>query len=198
LPWQLCQAFQLTKTRLIFFSTHYLNKDPKGERSLYASTKAQMENLLREYHNAQVFRVGSLYGPHFPMKTLPGKIVQRYLSDMPVTRAINLVTPTSTDWLAEQLVACKPWTKEPNQKPFSIGPAGFCSVGQWISEIIKDLSVFTGSITEDPSGFFDDTYPIESHAEIGFGTHWDEVWSGYGPAVVAAAYRALTVKVESK
>lgn len=183
LPTQICRTFEDTNKKLVFFSTHYLNDDANGLRSHYAWTKREMERSLERYQNAYCFRVGSLYGKWRPLHTLPGKIAYRYIHGLEVKRAINVITPTPTAWLAEVLIASRFWRKPRTTMPITVGPGGYCSVDQWISEIFLELGELLDLKKNPPvlgPTFMDPDYPILSDARVSFNTvWWDDLWHSY-------------------
>lgn len=196
LPSQLCLRFEGTNKQLVFFSTHYLNDESNALRSHYAWTKREMENLLEKNKNAHCFRVGSLYGKHRPLHTLPGKIAQRYIHGQEIRRAINVITPTPTAWLAEVLVASRFWRKPRTAMPISVGPGGYCSVGQWIEEIFLELAEHL-SLNKNPpimgGTFVDADYPILSDAKVNFNTvWWDDLWNDHKIGLMESVLRELS------
>jgi len=121
------------KTTLHFFSTNYVFKK---HLSLYAQTKAAMEDLVHTANrpNTFVYRVESLYGTHCPEKTFPGKFLARNPKPCTVTLPANLVAPTPTAWLAEVLLLPK---SDPH--PFhNVAPYGGVPVSEWAKAVVDD------------------------------------------------------------
>lgn len=147
--------------RLVFFSTHYLGQDPHGSCSFYAKTKSILEDVVQGHENSICYRVGSLYGKHFPERTFPGKLL---MNPEPVDLPDNLVTPTPTDWLASHLMTletqrqCGLWT---------VGPAGRTTVHGW-GQRITPLARARGR---------DYRYPHDSSGTtMGFYEGWEKLW----------------------
>lgn len=106
--------------KLGLFSTDYVadEKNPSNPfyinpapRSLYAYTKAWMEQVVRGSRrgNTTIFRVGSLYGNHIPEKTFPGKLKVNFPTPCLVELPINMVCPTPTHWIAEVIAERMIW-----------------------------------------------------------------------------------------
>lgn len=103
-------------------------------RSLYAVTKLSLELMMSALRrpNTTTFRVGSLYGTHFPDRCFPGKITSRYPSPCRVELPNNMVCPTPTRWAAETIVKnlgkCfdgRKWMAH------NVAPSGRVSVADW-------------------------------------------------------------------
>lgn len=101
------------------FSTDYIadendmtnpNKMTSKPKSIYALTKMAMESCVKimARPNVSVFRVSSLYGVHFPLKTFPGKLLERYPNPCEVALPQNVISPTSTEWIAEAIIGSLP------------------------------------------------------------------------------------------
>jgi len=107
------------ETKIGLFSTDYIadeheqddpNKITKKPGSIYALTKACMEQSVKmiDRPNVSVFRVSTLYGVHYPLKTFPGKLLSKYNTPGVVKLPQNHVTPTSTKWIAETIIGSTP------------------------------------------------------------------------------------------
>lgn len=170
--------------KLILFSTAYLNRDPEGVFSDYSMSKSFMERAMAQRENVRCLRVGSLYGVHRPLRTFPGKILELESKGLLRKSAQNVVTPTPTEWLADELVETKVWESFDSVKSGSnIAPMGCCPISEWIEMICPGKSL--------PS-FRDDSYPLASSASVVTGPHWRLLWGVNGPKVVEAARAALT------
>jgi dTDP-4-dehydrorhamnose reductase len=166
------------ETRLVFFSTHYLNEDPKGDLSRYAMTKRMLEDLAQSAPNAVVYRVGSLYAEHRPERTFPGKLIPKLLQGERVLLPENRVAPTSTSWLAQKLMETELRPERLKGKNFIIGPSGSTSVREWGARIALQT---LGSDDLIGSRGFDVSYPKDSM--IGFMNEcedWTEIWRKSG------------------
>lgn len=185
LPWQLMHAFRGKKTKLVLFSTHYLNQDPYGLCSEYARTKQIMEEVCADRH-VVIVRVGSLYGMHRPENTLPGKIVRRALAGEPISGVLNTVSPTPTAWLAKSLVEDRAWDLPTGI--YTAGPGDGCRVSDWVRVILRTFGAVEGHVPPSlpPSGE-DMAYPIYSVNEDHRGPSWRDLWDAYGLATVTAA-----------
>lgn len=75
-------------------------------RSGYANLKRTMEDVVigARPDDARVVRVGSLYGRSYPHKTLAGRLRARYPNPCELALPANLITPTSTDWIAQHCI----------------------------------------------------------------------------------------------
>lgn len=106
-------------TKIGLFSSDYVaedghmddaNKITTKPRSIYALSKMTMELavkiLPRPY--VSVFRVCSLYGNHYPLRTFPGKLIKRYKDPCEVFLPQNFITPTATSWIAETIISSLP------------------------------------------------------------------------------------------
>lgn len=172
-------------TKLILFSTHYLNMDKKGERSFYAKAKRMMEEQLACEKNVRVYRVGSLYGVHKPLATLPGKVISRLESGQEIFGALNDVTPTPTRWLAQWLVsALLEESIELNLIPLKIGPSGSVCVREWI-EAIADMAGFPEVKFSEED--YDPMYHKDSKSHARGEQNWRALWKEYGPPVIERA-----------
>lgn len=149
-------------TRLVFFSSHYLNFDEHGTYSFYAKTKSILEGMVTARPNAVVYRVGSLYGRRFPTKCFPHKLLQKKeATKLP----LNVVTPTPTDWLAERLVQLE---ERKLQGIYRVGPNGYTSVYHW-GLMITCLAV---------AGDIDKNYPSDCAMEtVPDQPFWTDLWN---------------------
>lgn len=173
LPYGLIQRFPNSK--IILFSTMYLHNDHDGKMSHYALTKKTMETMAIKYHNVTIYRVGSLYGTHFPTKTFPGKIVSKLLNNESLTFPVNIVAPTPTAWLAEQLVN----NLNPNARLLNLCPSGFVSIYDWAKLIAKQLN------KEVKCNLFDDpNYPGDCTDWLSDKDSWESLWETHGVPLV--------------
>lgn len=175
------------QTKLILFSTHYLNHDPKGVRSVYATSKLLMEKAFEKDKGAFIARIGSLYGKPKPLTCLPGKIVGQMLAGKTLFEkaAENRVSPTPTAWLARMLVARMAWK---DSGMTSIAPAKHIPVRAWLERIITEATKQTGLAAEVRTSFVDADYPIFSGGgAIGEGPSVLGLWEDFGPKCVRAA-----------
>ncbi len=104
------------ETKLVLFSTDYAAAEHQpnraafrtdSPRSIYAALKCEMENSVMALRrtNVTIVRVGSLFGPFHPDRTLPGKIIKNFgFSTGLIRLPDNEITPTPTIWLANELV----------------------------------------------------------------------------------------------
>lgn len=143
-------------------------------RSFYALSKIHMEQVvaLGNRPRTAIVRIGSVYGPHFYNKTLPGKLHQRYPSPCTLTLPMNRVTPTPSFWIAEMLL--KNRDKLVGDKPVThhLAPMGGTSINGWGQRILgEDYKV-------NSSGF-DIERPLCSNlgCSIGPAPDWTELWS---------------------
>lgn len=178
------------KTRLVFFSSHYLNYDSSGKKSHYALSKKVLEDLAMKHGNAIIFRIGSLYGSHFIGRTFPGKIIPRLASGEQVHLPLNRITPTSTKWLADKLVKEMKFF-HPSQI-YSVGPISGMSVFDWGRMIVSTIGADPMLVQRKE---FDENYPAESrgsHTEFDYRFHllnetmWEDVidvWKKYGDPI---------------
>lgn len=101
------------------FSTDYVaddgemdnaNKLTNKPRSIYALTKMAMELAVKimARPRVSVFRVCSVYGSHFPMRTFPGKLLDKYKNPCEVFLPQNFITPTSSAWIADSIISSLP------------------------------------------------------------------------------------------
>lgn len=178
---ELLDAFNKTTVKLCFFSTHYLNQDPHGSLSTYSATKRDMEKMCGGFPNAYIFRVGSLYGTHLPGRTFPGKIVPKLMRLDPLILPQNHVSPTPTEWLAEQLL----WRFDPATKLQVISPSGSFSVYDW-GVMVSD-SLARGNIKK---GILDESYPYHSQGmTYGCTNEADDcwrLWNRYSPKLMTS------------
>lgn len=185
------------ETRIVLFSTHYLNNDAEGWHSRYAHTKAIMEELSERHPNVVVFRVGSLYGKWFKHKTFPGKIISKLYAREPMTIPTNLITPTSTEWLAENIAE-----NILDFKPgiYSIGPSGKITVAQWARMIANTIGCDPELITDgepDPNYPEDSSrYGINAWAFKGIRQSVFEVWEKYGAIFKQSGKESKTLSVD--
>lgn len=177
--------------KLVLFSTAYLNNDIGGWYSDYALTKHMMELTMQKRENVRCFRVGSLYGNHYPLKCLPGKILSASREGRLNRAAFNKITPTPTQWLAESLVQGKVWERFREVPPhFNWAPSGSCSVKTWMEMILWDLE---GKQMPEVTSAYDSNYPEDSAANIIVGQSWLSLWEencGRFYKAFKSAYRA--------
>ena len=144
-------------------------------KSLYALTKKTMEDAVKliKRPNTSVVRVGSLYGAHYPLKTFPGKLKQRYPVPCELSLPSNYITPTPTSWIAQVLLRNTDKLFLSTHSTFHhCGPSNGCMVVNWGQKILgKDYTV--------NSKGFDETRP--SSTQLGCTLEkaptWDELWS---------------------
>lgn len=97
-------------TTVINFSSNYVAEENLSNissmrttrpRSLYALSKKMMEECLivNGKNNHKAIRIANLYGPHFPERGLPHRLIKNQPSQL----ATNEVIPTPTGWLALKL-----------------------------------------------------------------------------------------------
>lgn len=136
LPVELCKQLP-AHVHLGLFSSDYVTDEKV--RSLYACTKIFMEQALQVINrpNTSVFRVGSLYGHHYPLKGLPGKLKLRYPNPQIVKLPQNWITPTPTWWVAEILME-HPEAFSDRLTIHSIAPGGGCTVMRWGQSILGE------------------------------------------------------------
>lgn len=188
-PLRLAKALQefSPHTKLVLFSTHYLNEKGSAEKSLYAMAKRSMEMSMASFKNVITYRVGSLYGVHKPATTLPGKIYSKFLDGQTTFLAsLNMVTPTPTEWLAKVLVEQESWMQD--HSVMSIGPSGYMTIHQWINEILE--MVPNAQFKVIPNGV-DSTYPVMSISHCENTPHASHLWSQYGQNVLTSLGRSL-------
>lgn len=168
-------------TKLICFSSDYCADESapwspgsttKYPRSLYAVTKISMELALRSLgrKNTFVVRVGSLYGEHFPSKTFPGRLLERYPNPTKLTLPMNRTTPTPTRWIAD--VLNRNLVKFMGDfRVFHCAPVGMVSVWQWGQIVLGN------DYTVESHGF-DQNRPLCSNLQCSFEDppDWTELW----------------------
>lgn len=168
-------------TKLICFSSDYAADESapwspgsttKQPRSLYAVTKISMELALRSLGRKNTFaiRVCSLYGEHFPQRTFPGRLLERYPNPCKLTLPINRTTPTPTKWIAD--VVNRNLAKFSGDfRVFHCAPVGMTSVVQW-------GQILLGKDYEVESSGFDQTRPLCSNLQCSFehAPDWTELW----------------------
>lgn len=198
LPMALATAFEGRATKLIFFSTCYLNKDPRGDYSGYAFSKAALEKLIEPMENARVFRVGSLYGAHNPLSTLPGKMLLACKGLRTLPGELNLITPTPTAWIAKEMVDNRYWEFFGQIDPGQVvSPNGGLAVHEWIQIILDEIKKQTGgtvaSIAQNKAYRMD--YPIDNISKVNcLYPMWDDLWKEHGPDTIKAAIWAVSLQ----
>lgn len=185
LPVELSQRLP-EDTRLILFSTDYLDEEGYGPRSLYALSKQMMEKALHMSgrKNYRIYRVGSLYGSHKPEECFPGKLMKRFREAQPIELPKNSCRPTPTKWLAQEVLDHQRETVPKFMIPeWTIAPQGKTTVHEWGSLILKDCDIPVKPFdTERPCalprgnrfGWMDDKLP-----------DWRVLWDVYGQEVLA-------------
>lgn len=167
--------------RMICFSSDYAadEKNPwspggtdMNPKSLYAVTKVAMELALRALGRKHTFavRIGSLYGKHFPSKTFPGRLLERYPNPTKLTLPMNRTTPTPTRWIA--YVLSRNLVKFVGDfRVFHCAPQGMVSVKEWGRIILGD------AYTIETHGF-DQSRPLCSNLQCSFedAPDWMELW----------------------
>jgi len=176
LPAELLQKMP-EETTLHFFSSNYVFE---SHQSLYAKTKATMEDLIISIRrpNTYVYRVESLYGTHRPEKTFPGKFLARNPKPGKIELPKNLVTPTPTAWIAKMLV-----NSGRLQYSFhNIAPTGAVSVAEWARLVVDNPKY------EIIASFRDFERPSDSKINCTLPEHnvssladvsWLELWNQY-------------------
>jgi dTDP-4-dehydrorhamnose reductase len=170
---------------VILFSTDYVaderkpldnNSQTEKHKSHYAHLKWRMECGVNGAENATAIRVGSLYGLHKPMSTFPGKLLKNAFHKREINLPMNLVTPTSTSWLAELLVhnLDRIYKNPEEMNVHHAAPHGFVTVREWGSMIL-------GRSLDGDRVFFDQDRPLLSCLGTSFtshDTHWLSRWHG--------------------
>lgn len=139
LPLHLMKTLDV-KTKIVLFTSDYAMKSVDHIRSLYALSKAHMEEMVHLHRrpNVMIYRVGSLYGTHKPLQTFPGKIIFNH-KDFGFRDKVRLPKnpchPTPTDWLAEQIVAHQD-RKWINSAPCEVFPRDIPNLSEWAGAII--------------------------------------------------------------
>lgn len=141
------------QTKLAIFSSDYVasESEPKSAAkhtqrplSIYSSIKIAMELAIQATKRplTTVFRVGSLYGGHFPERGLPGKLRNSFPEPCELELPNNWVCPTPTWWIAKHLVDgyLKPNSMFNSRAPMRhhIAPIGGLTVHQWGKLILGD------------------------------------------------------------
>lgn len=184
--------FAASHVRLVVFSSDHAADEAHADRtarhnptprSHYAALKVKMERTLRYFDRPQtaIVRIGSLYGVHKPQETFPGKVLRSFAgSDMIISLPENLVTPTSTMWLAWLLITHQDSLfSDMGATLHHAAPDGNVSVRDWaimILEGVRGLSAF------DQAQLFDDERPHYSALSCSIGVqrwHWHDVWKHY-------------------
>lgn len=161
LPMQILQTIDQNK-KVFLFSTDYLQcKNPN--RNLYTLSKKMMEESVKIMNrpNCVIYRVGSLYGTSKPMSTFPGKCYVNNVKKKSYSLPRNIVIPTPTDWLADQLVM--EWERI-RQFHFKtrithVAPSGDTTVSGWGETLFSD--------EKELITFFDKSRPKRSHSCYG-------------------------------
>lgn len=184
LPVELAQSLS-KNTCLGLFSTDYAanetepgaaGKQAVRPRSLYAFTKIWMEQaiLMMNRPKTAIFRVGSLYGSHFPERCFPGKLRKNYPNPSEVSLPQNWVTPTPTWWVAETI--CNHLVGSFNSSSaliHNIAPSGGCTIARWGMHVLgKDYTI--------KSNGFDKNRPSMSKLGSSFdkpAIEWEELWN---------------------
>lgn len=116
---------------------HGVNDSPK---SFYAMTKIWMERGL-EWSQRPItttFRVGSLYGQHYPERTFPGKLLAKYPKPCSLSLPENQVVPTPTWWLAERIVFDMDNLFHSRPKILHMAPSDSTTTLEWGRMILGD------------------------------------------------------------
>lgn len=191
LPIALTQAIKEKETRLHLFSTDYLCEyENEKSRSLYALSKKMMEDAVMYLPNElkdriHIWRVGSLYGKHKPLKTFPGKIMKALKEiKKPISLPENGCFPTPTAWLAKRLLDLKDSRSMYNHY-FWLGPKTKTSSYDWAVEMFGEKKFSGKRVDHDRPFSFN--YNFDSEDE----PTWLDLWNEYGPATLAAAEREL-------
>lgn len=170
------------QVNICLFSTDYAadESDPsnpdkitKNPKSLYALTKIWMEEAVKLLNrpNTSVVRVGSLYGAHYPDKTLPGRLRSRFPEPCEVHLPQNWIGPTPTTWIAQVLMrnTHKMFINSPTIH--HCGPSSGCSVMSFGSKILGEGYTFK-------SRGFDAERPGYStlNCSLEKAPTWEELW----------------------
>jgi len=170
--------------KICLFSTDYVAsfeephnpyKQSSEVKSLYALSKKTMEDAVKiiKRPNTSVVRVGSLYGSHYPLKTFPGKLKQRYPVPCELSLPSNYISPTPTNWIAQVLLRNTDKLFFPTHSTFHhCGPTNGCMVVNWGQKALgKDYTVHSKG--------FDETRP--SSSQLGCTLEkpptWEELWT---------------------
>lgn len=173
--------------RLAVFSTDYVAdeadskstaKQTSRPKSIYACMKIAMEQAIYAHKRplTTIFRVGSLYGGHYPERTFPGKLQKNHPNFGEVTLPMNWVTPTPTWWVAETIVHNLHGlfhTRGP--LTHHVAPVGGCTLSQWGRLVLGDGYTFK-------SNGFNDMRPAFSNLGLSFGSDprtWQELWQAH-------------------
>lgn len=172
-------------TRFVLFSTDYVADEEtpsradlrtKKPRSLYALSKIWLEEAVefaQKPNQLAIVRVGTLYGRHYPSKTFPGRVQEKFPQACEVMLPTNFVVPTLTSWIAEVLV--KRYDAlfiGPQKKVYHLAPSGGVSVLNWGKRILgADYKIH-------PRGL-DTKRPEKSGLSCTFfdPPNWEELWS---------------------
>lgn len=202
LPLSIIKA--LPEARVGLFSTDYAadetdmsnaNKLTRHPKSIYALSKMCMENSVKLLNrpNVSVFRVSSLYGRHFPERTFPGKILQRFTTPCEVTLPQNFISPTSTAWIAEAIMSSLPMLFSPVMPLFhNCSATGGTTVMNFGRKILGDKFTFN-------SKGMDWERPAYSNIECSFtqGPNWEKMWEANRDLFLQSLPSLSDVKLDS-
>lgn len=133
-------------------------------RTDYAMIKALLEMHAYYHLDLTIFRVGSLYGRHFPERCFPYKVLRNRPASLPT----NPITPTPTEWLAKEVLKI---IREKKQGVFQIKPFGQTTPHAWAA---KELGVIT------EIGMMDSYRPYIPMPELNPNApHWLDLWKKY-------------------
>lgn len=204
LPMDLAQRLP-PATNLHLFTTDYCAEEPRFQaRSLYALSKQHMEDaiLMLGRPHTNIYRVGSLYGSFKPESCFPYKLLKNVKAGGKevISLPTNCVSPTPTDWLAEQILStalcptCEGSGVQPRPNisglthicPTCNGsqalgvkyvhPKGCCSVAEWGRRVLGDLCrVLDGDLDLERPVVCSHDQRYESSD-----VSWLELWKKYG------------------
>ena len=159
--------------RLMYFSTDYVKSTPKtvNPKSMYALSKWMFEQAIcrLSIDNVTVFRVGSLYGTHKPEKTFMHRVVT-YNKKNPgvIELPSNVVTPTPTSWIAQEVVKNLDCAGE----VYEIAPSGGVEVWEWAKTFWPEREFVAGNRDRNRP-----EVPTLVHS-FGSAPDWSTLWAG--------------------
>jgi hypothetical protein len=143
------------ETKLVFFSSDYVF----GPDTNYAKLKREMELYCQGKKNIYVFRLTSLYGFHQPEKSLFYKILRNYFERGEVNAVTNIVSPTSTEWVAKHLVQ---FDFDEYSEPINLWRGIGLSVDAWVGLILGIEVDCANRDDKRPSDFNHGEFPMEA------------------------------------
>lgn len=157
------------KIRLVHFSSDYALEP---ELSYYAYLKAHAEQAMvdTDKPNTIIMRVTSLYGEHFPDRSLPIKLMVNAKKQGRLTLPTNEICPTPTDWLAWLTPEFVDQGIDDSTQIVEVKPEGSCEVYEFGKKVIGPSLVKRGSL--------DLKRPPEMNLhEIPTTTSWEDLWN---------------------